>query len=205
VHNIAGGMPMAGRLDEPGLRSLLTPYQPGVDTLLAPAGPAEAEHVRPDFVAEVLRVARPLYDFIVVDSPPFVTDQILAALDISDWYLLVVTPDLPTLKSVRLTLEMFDLLEYAKDRRLVVFNRANSQVGLTVADVEAAVGLRLTVHIPSSQDVPISVNNGVPLALDDPVHPVSQAIRRLADRCAGLPDQPARHRRLLRFRRKALR
>jgi pilus assembly protein CpaE len=39
--------------------------------------------------------------------------------------------------------------------------------------------------MPSSRDVPLSVNRGVPLAVDKPTHPVSQAIRQLADRCAG--------------------
>ena len=170
ARGITDAIGMAGRLDETGLRSVLTGYRPNFDVLLAPASPAEGEHVSRELVTEVLEVARGMYDFVVVDTPPFVTDQVLAALDLSDWFVPIVTPDLPTLKSIRLTVEMFDLLEYPRERRLVVFNRADSQVGLTVEDVEEAVGATLSVHMPSSRDVPVSVNKGIPLTLDNPTH-----------------------------------
>ena len=39
---------------------------------------------------------------------------------------------------------------------------------------------RTTGHIPSSRDVPISINRGTPIVVDKPGHPVSKAIRDLA-------------------------
>jgi pilus assembly protein CpaE len=200
---ISDAISMAGKLDEAGLRSVLTPYRPGLDALLAPASPAEGEHVSRELVTEVLEVARGMYDYIVLDTPPAVTDQVLSALDLSDWFVPIVTPDLPTLKSVRLTIEMFDLLEYPRDRRLVVFNRANTEVGLTTDDVEEAVGAHLSVHMPSSRDVPVSVNRGVPIVLQDPTHPVSLAVRKLADRCAGVVSTKESRRRIFTFGRRA--
>ncbi|NMO56181.1 AAA family ATPase [Actinoplanes sp. TBRC 11911] len=192
--SIAGGIAMAGRLDEPGLRSIVTPYRPGIDVLLAPSSPAQGEHVRRELVVEILDIARPMYDFIVVDTPALVTDQVLAAMDIADWLVPIVTPDLPTLKSVRLTVEMFDMLDYPRDRRLLVFNRSNTQVGLTPSDVEEAIGMPFAVHVPSSRDVTVSVNQGEPLYISQPMHPVSRAIGLLADRCAGVEAVPERRR-----------
>jgi pilus assembly protein CpaE len=58
------------------------------------------------------------------------------------------------------------------------------------------------VHIPSSRDVPISVNRGVPLVLQDPTHPVSMAIRKLADRCAGRTSSQESRRRIFAFGRR---
>jgi pilus assembly protein CpaE len=203
TRSISDAIGMAGKLDEAGLRSVLTAYRPGFDVLLAPASPAEGEHVSRELVTEVLEVAREMYDFIVVDTPPFVTDQVLAALDLSDYYVPIVTPDLPTLKSVRLTMEMFDLLQYPREQRLVVFNRANTEVGLSVRDVEEAVGATLSVHMPSSRDVPVSVNKGIPITLTDPAHPVSLAMRELADKCGGGGGAgPQTHRRGFAFGRK---
>ncbi|GAA2891889.1 hypothetical protein Acy02nite_14970 [Actinoplanes cyaneus] len=196
--NIAGGLPMAGRLDEPGLRSIVTTYRQGLDALLAPPSPAEGEQVRREFVVELLDVARPLYDFVVVDTPAVVTDQVLAALDMSDWFVPIVTPDLPTLKSVRLTSEMFDLLDYPKDKRLLVLNLANTQAGLSPSEVEAAVGMPFTVQVPASRDVPLSVDKGEPIAASHPLHPVSRAIRELGDRVAGVDTGPRRRRGFLR-------
>ncbi|MEV4642314.1 P-loop NTPase [Actinoplanes sp. NPDC049548] len=189
---LADAVGMAGRLDEDGVRSLLTPYRPGMDALLAPAGPAEGDQVDRELVAELLEVLRPMYDYIVVDTPPYVSDQVLAALDRTDWFALVVTPDLPSLKSARLTLTTFEMLQYPADRRLIVLNRADSEVGLTVADVEKALGQPTAVLMPSSRDVPLSVNRGVPLAADRPAHPVARAMAELAARCGARDDDRAR-------------
>ncbi|GAA2529955.1 AAA family ATPase [Pilimelia columellifera] len=193
--SIADAIPMAGRLDEAAVRSLLTKYRPGLDALLAPAGPAEGDHVTRELIGEIIGVARQMFDYIVVDTPPYFSDQVLATLDLTDWFALVVTPDLPTLKSVRLTQDMFELLEYPKERRLAILNRADSQVGLTISDIEKAVGMSMNVLMPSSRDVPLSVNRGVPIAVDNPNHPVSRSIKELADRCTGESSRPATHRR----------
>lgn len=179
--SMVDAVPMAGRLDETGLRALLTSYAPGVDTLLAPAGPADGERVSKDLVAEILELARKHFDFVVVDTPPFFSDQVIAALDMTDYYLLIATPDVPSLKNLRLTLDMFDLLEYAKDRRIMVLNRADSRVGLTQADIERVVRSPILGHVPSTRDVPVSINRGVPIMVEDPNHNVSRAIREIAE------------------------
>ena len=154
---------MSGRLDETGLRSLLTSYCVGVDTLLAPAGPADGERVNRELVAEIIDLARQHFDFVVIDTPPFFSDQVLAALDVSDYYILIATPDVPSLKNLRLTLDMCDLLEYPKDRRVLVLNRADARVGLTQADIERVVRTPIQGHVPSTRDVPVSINRGVPI------------------------------------------
>jgi pilus assembly protein CpaE len=179
--SLVDAIPMAGRLDETGLRSLLTPYAPGLDTLLAPAGPADGERVSRDLVSETLKVARRVFDYVIIDTPPVFSDQVLAALDMSDFYLLLATPDIPSLKNLRLTLDMFDLLEYAKEERIVVLNRSDSRVGLTLSDIERVVRAPVNGHVPSTRDVPVSTNQGTPLMVENPGHPVSKAIRELAE------------------------
>jgi pilus assembly protein CpaE len=77
-------------------------------------------------------------------------------------------------------MDMLDLLGLSKDSRLVVLNRSDARVGLTGADVERVLKKPTNAHIPSSRDVPISINRGVPIVLDKPSHPVSKAIRELA-------------------------
>jgi pilus assembly protein CpaE len=61
------------------------------------------------------------------------------------------------------------------------------------------------VHLPSSRDVPLSVNRGEPIYLTHPVHPVSQAIGQLADRCTGTERVQTRRRGLFSRRPKAVR
>jgi pilus assembly protein CpaE len=188
---IADAVPMATRLDETGIRSLVTPYKPGLDTLLAPPGPAEAERVDRELVSEILKIAKTMYDYVVVDTPPLFSDQVLAALDMSTWYLLVATPDVPSLKNLRLTLNMFDLLEYPKNQRHVVLNRADSQVGLTQSDIDRVVRAEISGRIPSTRDVPVSINRGVPLMAASPNSSVSRCIQLLVDTHIPVPHAAA--------------
>jgi len=46
--------------------------------------------------------------------------------------------------------------------------------------VERVVRWPISAHIPSSRDVPVSINKGMPLTLASSGHPVSQAITRFA-------------------------
>lgn len=168
------------RIDATLIRALLTPYGPGMDVLLAPVGPTEAERIGRDQIAQVLAAVRTIADYVVIDTPAHFTDGVLAALDMSDVQLLVATPDVPALKNLRIAMDMLDLLGLRKESRLVVLNRSDSRVGLTGVDIERVLKAPTSVHIPSSRDVPISVNRGVPIVTDQPNHPVSKAIRDLA-------------------------
>ncbi|HXW86856.1 MAG TPA: hypothetical protein VEJ42_01215, partial [Streptosporangiaceae bacterium] len=58
--------------------------------------------------------------------------------------------------------------------------RADSKVGLSLEQVHKVVRSEVGAHIPSSRAVPISVNKGVPIVLDSPGHPVSQAVMKFA-------------------------
>jgi pilus assembly protein CpaE len=106
---------------------------------------------------------------------------------------LLTTPDVPALKNLRVTLDTFDMLSYPADIRSVVLNRSDAKVGLSADDVIRAVRSPIALYVPSSREVPVSINKGTPIVLDNPAHPVSQAIVRFArERLqAGVP---ARHR-----------
>ena len=132
---------MGDRLDEMGGGRIVTRYSPGVDTILAPLEPGEAER-SPSRSSPSSSASCAMYDHVVIDTPPAFNEHVLAALDASDPYVLLATPDIPALKSLRVTLDMFDLLGYPRDGRLVVLNRADAKVGLAVADVEKTLKTR---------------------------------------------------------------
>ncbi len=178
---IIDALTMQGSIDEMGIRSLLTPHSPGLDTILAPLEPGEADKIPVGVVTELLRVCKTMFDYVVVDSPPAFTEHVLSAFDLSDSYVLLATLDIPALKNLRLTLDMLDLLGYPRESWQVVLNRSDSKVGLSVEDVERTLKVPIAIQIPSSRAVSASINQGVPLVQDQPNHPVSAAIRQLAE------------------------
>jgi len=173
---------MAGHLDEQGLASIVTKHESGLDTICAPSQPGDADRITGPMVGEMLRVARRLYDYIIIDTPPAFSEHVLAAFDICDLAVLIATLDIPSVKNLRLTLDTLDLLGYPRDARVVVLNRSDSKVGLNTEDVVAAIKQPIAAMIPSSAAVPASVNRGVPIVLDEPKHPVSLSLRAFADR-----------------------
>jgi len=180
ARTIINALPMLGHVDTTGAASLLTKYRGGLDLLLAPVTPGDAEKIPPALVRELLAVLQGMYDFVVVDTPAQFSEHVLIAMDASAHHVLLTTPDVPALKNLRVTLDTFDMLSYPADIRSVVLNRSDAKVGLTTDDVTRAVRSPLALLVPSSREVPVSINKGTPIVLDNPAHPVSQAIVRFA-------------------------
>ncbi|MCX2952164.1 AAA family ATPase [Lentzea sp. NEAU-D7] len=180
VRTIVHGLGMVGHVDAAGASSLLTACRPGLSALLAPVEPGDAERIPASLVGELLEVLPAMFDFVVVDTPSAFSEHVLAAMDASHHHVLLTTPDVPALKNLRVTLDMLDLLSYAHDIRSIVLNRSDAKVGLSMDDIERVVRSDIRAHVPSSRDVPISVNKGNPIVIDLPRHPVSEAISRFA-------------------------
>jgi pilus assembly protein CpaE len=180
-HTIADAVAVGEALDESALRTLLTPHSAGLSVLSAPMQPGVEKAIDSALVSRILTLLKEMFDFVVVDTPPAFDDQVLAAFDASDSIALVATLDIPALKNLKLTLETLDLLDYPRERWNLVLNRADSKVGLSISEVEKTMGHAIGVQIPSSRDVPATINRGVPIVLDDPKHPVSRAIQQVAE------------------------
>jgi Flp pilus assembly CpaE family ATPase len=201
ARTVVDALPMAGHLDTTGAASLLTRYRPGLEVLLAPVTPGDAEKITPALVGELLTVLRGIFDYVVVDTPAQFSEHVLIAMDSSDHHVLLTTPDVPALKNLRVTLDMLDLLSYPRQIRSVVVNRSDSKVGLSLEQVEQVVRCPISGRVPSSRAVPISINKGTPITLDNPTHPVSNAITRFAQQrllpaadAAGVAPQPTSRR-----------
>lgn len=195
ARTIVDALPMAGHLDTTGAASLLTRYRPGLEMLLAPVTPGDAEKVPPALVGELLAVLRGMFDYVVVDTPAQFSEHVLTAMDASAHLVLLTTPDVPAVKNLRVALDMMDLLSYPREIRSVVLNRSDSRVGLSLEDVERVVRSPIAAQVPSSRAVPISINTGTPITLASSGHPVSQAItsfarQRLLDAPAASPAAP---------------
>jgi Flp pilus assembly CpaE family ATPase len=196
VRTVVDALPMAGHLDTTGAASLLTRYKPGLEMLLAPVTPGDAEKVPPALVGELLTVLRGMFDYVVVDTPAQFSEHVLTAMDVSSHLVLLTTPDVPAVKNLRVALDMMDLLSYPREIRSVVLNRSDSRVGLSQEDVERVVRSPIAAQVPSSRAVPISINSGTPITLSSSGHPVSHAItrfarQRLLDGPASSPAVPA--------------
>jgi len=155
---VVDALSLGEELDSAKVASLVTNYSPGLDCILAPVEPGDAEKIPASLVAEILALLGGMYDYVVIDTPAQFSEHVLVALDASHHHVLITTPEVPALKNLRLTLDMLDLLSYSRNSRLIV----------------------ITAHVPSSREVPASINRGTPLTAEQPEHAVSRAIRLFA-------------------------
>lgn len=169
------------QLNPLNIGGLLTPYRPNLNCVLAPVEPGDAEKIPVEQVAQLLEALLATHEYVVVDTPSQLSEPVLAAMDMAHHFILLTTPEITALKNLRLTLDMLDLLGYDPNTRAIVFNRSDARAGLSAADIETAIKTPISVRIPSSYDVPASINKGVPLAVQNPKHPVSLAIREIAE------------------------
>lgn len=190
ARTVTDAISMGATLDAEGLQALLTPHSSGLKVLAAPIGPDSKESVKPDLVFRIIDLLAATFEVVIVDTPPAFDDTTLAAFDRTDELLVLTTPDIPAVKNLRLSLETLKLINYPTDHIRVILNRADAKVGLSAGDVEKSAKYPITAKIPSSRDVPAAVNRGEAITVASPKHPVSQAVRTLADSLVPIPEQP---------------
>jgi pilus assembly protein CpaE len=174
-----------GRLDGESLAGFIGRTADGVDVLLAPARPDQAEAVTDERLAEVFDVATREYDAVVVDTPPAFTSATIAAIDRAQHVVMIGSLDLPGLKNMKVGLETLDLMGVDRGRVLTVLNRANSKVGLLGHEVKQVLGGTPDVSIPSDRALPRSTNSARPIVAADPRSAPAKALRSLGQRIAG--------------------
>jgi pilus assembly protein CpaE len=71
-------------------------------------------------------------------------------------------------------------------------NRADSKVGLNPSDAEDVMGMKIACSIPSSREIPLSLNLGTPVVISEPKSAVARQLQQLALLYAPSGAQPAR-------------
>ena len=161
-------------------------HSSGVKVLLAPPGPEQADHVTPAVVKRVLELLRASHDLVIVDCTTHFSDTTLSILDAADSILTVLSLEITSIKNMRLFLEVAEQLGYDRNKVRLVLNRADSTLGIRVADIESSIGRKIEHTIVSDgRSVVYALNRGIPFVISNREAQVSQDILRLATSVAG--------------------
>ena len=161
-------------------------HSAGIRVLLAPPSPEMAELITPASAKRMIEALRMTHDLVVVDCMASFNDTTLAILDLADTVLTMLSLEITSIKNIRLFLEVADQLGYEQDKVRLVLNRADSSLGIRVADVEHSIGRRVDHTIVSDgRSVVYALNRGVPFFLSNREAQVSQDVLRLASAVVG--------------------
>ncbi|HZL32952.1 MAG TPA: response regulator [Verrucomicrobiae bacterium] len=179
-------------LELESLDPFLTVHSSGVKVLLAPPSPEMAELITATGVRKVLEMLRRTNDLIIVDCSSSMSDTTLAILDQADVILTMLTLEITSIKNMRLFLEVTNQLGYEDSSIKLLLNRADSTLGIRVADVEHSIGRKVDHTIVSDgRSVVYALNRGVPFFTSNREAQVSQDIMRLATSLTGDERKPA--------------
>jgi len=158
------------------VESYLITHQSGVKILPAPIRPEYAEIVNAEFVQDLLTLLRSKYDYIIIDTPPVFHDTLLGALDMSTQIFIIMSMDLPTIKNIKLCMELLKTLHLDSKVKMVL-NRASEDFGVTIKDCEEVLDMKIGSQIPSDGKIVVkAANRGIPFVITSPNAKVTEAI-----------------------------
>jgi len=168
-------------LDRDLLNDVMATHPTQIRVLLAPPDPQRGELVTADQIRTILEALRQEFHYVIVDTPASFQDRSLAALDLAQRVITLMTLEMHCIRNVKLFLEVADLLGYPADKVMLVLNKATNRTGIRAEDVEKHLQRKLALQIgDAAQEMTLAINQGTPLILAKPNHHVSKDIMNLA-------------------------
>ena len=156
------------------LQSLIAHHSSGLDFIAAPTYPTDAEMLTTEALTTSLTLLRSEYDYLIADLPHDFSEVSLLSLDAADTILLVIAPELSSVRAAAAALDTYNRLGYAPDKVRLVLNNIFPRGGLPRERIEQALNKPVTITLPYTPDVPIqAINLGRPIILEEPGEPLA--------------------------------
>lgn len=174
------------RLDDSLINSFITQHSTRLSLLAAPEEPHESEDISPAHLTEVMHLLGKKYEYIVLDLSHAFDPITISAFDMADDILLVMTLDIPGIRSTKRALKVFERMGYPRGKIHVVVNRFSKGIDVELNKVEAHLNEQLIGFVPNDYRKVIgSINLGQPLVISEPSSKLTIEIKRIAALVAG--------------------
>ncbi len=181
-YNILDACNEDGGVDPVKLQSCMTHHESGVFVLSEPKNPAEAENVSSSQLNQILRHLRSMFSYVILDTPHTFDSKTLETFELSDNIIVVVVPDISSLRAAKKTLGVFRDLGYVRDKVRVIVNRASKRDRIKANEIEQTLRYPVSWVIPNNYPVAIdAINSGVPLVNHKGGSNVAKSILDLAN------------------------
>jgi pilus assembly protein CpaE len=147
----------------------------------------ESELVVPEHVTRALQVLRGSFRHIVVDLGIALSELALGVFDVASHTIVIITPELPSLKGGQDTLRIIhDLMRFPDEGVKVVLNQRQAKAVVPRETVDRALGRPPDAVIGYDGDKPErAALQGTILAASDPSSEIAKGTRRIADLIVG--------------------
>jgi pilus assembly protein CpaE len=168
-------------LDAKLLTASMLHIGPNFDLLSAPEEPEASYTMSAAQLERLLDLVTVNYDMVVLDVERVLDPLTIKALDMSDVIYLVMENLLPFVRDAKRLVGKFRALGYDDTKIRIVVNRYEKNGTIDVAQIEKAVGLKVSHTIRSSfADVAQAINTGVPITEVNANNAIVQVLRDMA-------------------------
>jgi pilus assembly protein CpaE len=192
--SIADAVTQIDTLDVETLVSIMSPHQSGIKVLPAPPAPEMAEVVTADHLKTILGLLRREFAYIVMDTWRYLDDTILSTMELADRILVVMVPEVPSLKSTKQFFDTVEALQLPSDRIDLILNQVLPREGIRPENVEENLKHPIATQLPfDTRLVRQAANRGLPLIMIEPNHPLAQSFTIFArQEIAALEPPPVK-------------
>ena len=157
---------MGEDLEQEAVEDTLLLHPTGLKVLAAPNQPEAALGITPEVMKNVLENLRGTFPYVLVDMATNLDDLAVDIFEIADLILMVMTPDIPSIKNMTNVMEVMYKLGVEQEKIEVVVNMLG-QRDLTPRQVEDSLRMPLIGLLPYDKaSVKRSINRGEPLVLE---------------------------------------
>jgi pilus assembly protein CpaE len=180
-YSIADFCQHAVRMDNSMFERCLVSHKSGPALLSPPPRYQDIGKVSARGVRKAITMARKLFPYVVIDVDRSYRGEHAQALFQSDVVVVVVRPDIPSVRQASRVLAYCDDLGISRDRIRMVVNHSSAGAELREKDVEAALKMPVALCVADeSRHLNRAAQNGVPLVVDRPRSRMGRGITELA-------------------------
>lgn len=173
------------RLDAALLRSSMVQVSGTLSVLPSPKDLTQALEVQAEHVDAIIKQARQMFDYVIVDIGRAINAVSLRALDAADQIFPVLQQSVPNVRDAKRVRALFSSLDYGPQKVRWLVNRHQKSGDITLESIAQTLGSQDITTVPNHfSSVSASVNQGVPIDQLARGNPVSRALLGLAHQFA---------------------
>lgn len=180
----------AGALDESLIRDVVSEHVSGLKVLPSPLTISSGQGVRTEDLYNLLMELQTVFSTIVIDSGNFINESVVTYMDASNKVILVINPDIASLRDASQFFDVCRQLSYPKDKVLVVVNQFDKREGLSLDDIEKSLQVKVFSTIPWDRKTALNaINRGVPVVLQRQNSALRKAYQGLAGQLISILEK----------------
>jgi pilus assembly protein CpaE len=177
--NLVGAEPED--LDDAAVGEVMCSHKSGIRYIASPRYPIAADTFTTDELKLLMEKIESQNDFIIIDTSHDFSDMTIQMLSMSDTILLVMAPEMASLRTTVSAMEIYDRLGISLDKVKIALNNNSSNPAIKQAQLEKVLKRPIDFVLPfEAGEVNRALNFGQPFILTNPDLPICLVLEKMA-------------------------